>query len=89
MKPLAAVREYYYWSDRLVAKVWDDNVERLPAKINISAGVSNFGIQALSQESLQTKAARAAAVEQMLVDHVVVLRSHRWVLDALLPRSTQ
>lgn len=71
MKPLAAVREYHYWSERLVTKLWNDNVSRLPDKIQISAGVPNFTVQAQQQDSLQTRAARAGTIEALLDDNVV------------------
>jgi hypothetical protein len=58
MKPLTAVREYHYWSERLVAKLWQDNVAKLPDKINLSFGLSNLGIQTQPREPPQTRAAR-------------------------------
>ena len=68
MRPLAAVREYHYWSDRLVEMLWNDNVERMPYKIDVGANLSGFGVQGRQPESLQTKAARAQAVEELLAD---------------------
>lgn len=37
----------------------------------MSAGVSNFGLQTQRQDSLQTKAARAVIIEELLADQVV------------------
>ncbi len=71
MKPLAAVSEYHYWSERLATKFWQDNVAQLPNKINASAGISKFSIQVQSQDPPQTKAARALAIQELLADHVV------------------
>ncbi len=71
MKPLTSVREYHYWSERLIAKLWQDNVSHLPNTVNVSAGISNFTIQAQSQDAPDTKAARAAAIEDLLADQIV------------------
>lgn len=71
MKPVPAIREYHYWSERLVTKLWQDNVSQLPNKIRLSAGISNLGIQAERQDSPQTRAARAVDIEALLADHLV------------------
>ena len=71
MKPVAAVRKYHYWSERLVTALWQDNVSQLPNKINVSAGLPNFNIQAQSQDPPQTRAARAVTIETLLADHIV------------------
>jgi hypothetical protein len=71
VKPLAAVREYHYWSERLTNTIWQDNVVRLPDKINLSVGIANFSAQTSQQEAPQTRAARANTIEQLLSDHIV------------------
>ena len=71
MKPAAAIREYHYWSERLVAKLWQDNVSQLPNRINVSAAISNFGLQVQRQDPPQTRAARAVDVEALLADQLV------------------
>lgn len=87
MKPLATVREYHYWSERLVAKLWQDNVERIPDKVNLSVGFSNFGLQVNQQDSPQTRAARARATEELLVDHIVVDLDYQGPISYLSGRS--
>jgi hypothetical protein len=71
MKPPASIREYHYWSERLVTKLWQDNISRLPDTIQLSAGISNFSIQSQGQPSPQTRAARAHVIESLLADHTV------------------
>jgi hypothetical protein len=71
MKPLTAAREYHYWSERLITKVWDDNVSEQPGKISVSFGVPNFNVQVQQQDPLNTKAARAASTEALLADLIV------------------
>jgi hypothetical protein len=87
MKPLTAVREYHYWSERLVSKLWEDNVSRLPDKIQISAGISNCNVQTQRQDSLDTRAARADAIEDLLADHVVTDLDYIGPLTYLRGRS--
>jgi hypothetical protein len=87
MKPLTAVREYQYWSDRLVTKLWQDNVSQLPDQINLSAGLSNLGVQVQRQDSPDTRAARAAAVESLLADHIVTDLDYTGPLSYLAGRS--
>ncbi len=71
MKPLTAVREYHYWSERLVTKLWEDNAYERPGKLSINVGLSNLGVQIQQQDPLNTKAVRAASTEALLVDHIV------------------
>ena len=74
MKPLAAVREYHYWSERLVTKIWQDNVAKMPDKIGFTVGQSlglNVGFQTLPQPDPETKAARASVIADLLADQVV------------------
>lgn len=73
MKPIAAVRDYHYWSERLVTKLWQDNVTKLPDKINVSFGNPSyfFGVESQSQDTPDTRAARASAVEELLSDQIV------------------
>jgi hypothetical protein len=71
MKPLSTVREYHYWSERLVAKIWEDNVSWLPANVQISAGIPNFNVQTQRQQALRTRAARADVIETLLADYIV------------------
>jgi hypothetical protein len=75
VKPLPAVREYQYWSERLVATFWQDNVAQLPDKTNMSIGLSvglaSIGFQAERQDPPGTRAARAAATEDLLTDLTV------------------
>jgi hypothetical protein len=87
MKPLAAVREYQYWSERLVAKLWQDNVERIPDKISLNAGFSNFGMQMNQQDLPQTRAARARATEELLADHIIVDLDYQGPIKYVSSRS--
>ena len=87
MRPLAAVRGYHYWSDRLVEMLWNDNVERMPYKIDVGANLSGFGVQGRQPESLQTKAARAQAVEELLADLTVRDFDYRGPVDYFSGRS--
>lgn len=87
MKPLTSVREYHYWSERLVNKIWQDNIQRLPNKFQVSAGVSNFGVKVQAQDSPNTKAARAAAIGELLADHIVTDFDYAGPLQYLAGRS--
>jgi hypothetical protein len=71
LKPLAAVRKYHYWSERLVTGIWQDNVARLPRKTNFNIGTSNLAINSQQPDSPNTRAARALAIEELLADHIV------------------
>ena len=74
MKPLAAICEYHYWSERLVTKIWQDNVARIPDKISFSVGQSvglSAGFQTLPQQDPGTRASRAAVIADLLADQVV------------------
>jgi hypothetical protein len=87
MKPLSTVREYHYWSERLVAKIWEDNVSRLPDNVQISAGISNFNVQTQRQQALRTRAARADALETLLADHIVTDLDYLGPISYLTGRS--
>jgi hypothetical protein len=87
MKPLTTIREYHYWSERLVTKLWHDNVERIPGKISMSAGFSGFGLQINQQNPLQTKAARAHDAEEILAAHIVTDFDYRGPIKYLSGRS--
>jgi hypothetical protein len=71
MKPLAAVTEYYYWSERLVTKLWEDNASGQPDKLSVSASLLNLGVQKQQSDPLNTRAARAASTEELLTDQIV------------------
>ena len=87
MKPLASVRECHYWSERLVTELWQDNVERIPDKVSLNAGFSNFGLQVNQQDSPQTGAARARAVEELLAGHIIEDLDYRGPIKYVSGRS--
>jgi hypothetical protein len=91
MKPLTAVREYQYWSERLVTKLWQDNITRLPDKMNVSiglsAGLSSIGFQAQRQDPPDTRAARAIATEDLLADYLVTDLDYPGPITYLAGRS--
>src|SRR6202000_3486662 len=87
MKPLASVREYHYWSQRLVSKLWDDNATGRPVKFGLNVGMSNLGLQIQQPDPLDTKAAQAKVAEEMLSDHIVTDLDYSGPLSYLAGQS--
>lgn len=67
--------------------LWNDNVGRMPYKIDVGANLSGFGVQGRQPETLQTKAARAQAVEELLADLTVKDFDYHGPVDYFSGRS--
>jgi hypothetical protein len=87
VKPLTNVREYHYWSERLVTKLWEDNVSELPGKLSAGASIFNLSVQKQQSDPLNTKAARAASIQELLADQIVMDLDYEGPVSYLASRS--
>jgi hypothetical protein len=88
VKPVTAVREYYYWSERLVTKLWQDNVSQLRNKLKLGVKIPpGVTLETQDQDPLQTRAAHAVVIEALLADHIVTDPDYDGPLSYLARRS--
>lgn len=81
MPPVSSVREYYYWSDRIVEQLMSDNQESSGHEIELTLPTPVLEISAHRQPAPPTRAARAKQLETLLSDHVVTDPGYDGPLD--------
>ncbi|NUR83275.1 MAG: hypothetical protein HOY71_04220, partial [Nonomuraea sp.] len=81
MPPVSSVREYYYWSGRVVDQLVSDNQESPGHEIELTLPTPVLEISTHRQPPPPTRAARAKELEALLSDHIVTDPGYDGPLD--------